>query len=143
MHFKSHNQAGFLFIEVVLAILIVGLLGTTLLNLQQQSLFSITAYSARLARQYLLNNTIITLQQTKEKKEKPPKEYEFKNPETKISVETKKIQEKSVLAPLKNLNLDYLQAHWTENFLKKSENLLSITYQPPEKEKEKQQGKAP
>lgn len=142
--FKSRNSSGVSFIEVTVVLLIVGIMLTSLFNLQSSSFFSFMNYVRRAQRMLLLTNewveqkkSIIFKMDTLEK-EKAQKEQTIKidDPPTKIIFKRSSLSEKSALKDICSLYIERTEGSWDSIFGTQTETLITFAYIPEPEQKE-------
>lgn len=139
-HFKSRNVCqGFTFVEIALAVLILGIMLTAALGLQHSSFASIIKYSERLQNILLLKNVLFdaafarTQQQGYDRLEKKV----GGDNQTTIRYSIKKVDQTSSLHTFENIVAEHAEATWLGPLRTNKETLISFLYKPEEKEKEK------
>lgn len=139
-HFKSHNHCqGFTFIEIALAVLILGIMLTAALGLQHSSFASIIRYSERLQHILLLKNVLFDAafaraqQQGYERLEKKASGEDT----TSLKYSAKKVAQNSSVHSFENILAETAQAAWAGPLRTNKETLISFVYKPEKKEKEK------
>ncbi|MGE0206656.1 MAG: hypothetical protein AB7R69_02290 [Candidatus Babeliales bacterium] len=134
-NFKNHNKSGMTFIEVVIATFIVGSLLSSLLLLQNTTLFSVGRFIGQSERIFLLLNRLdqAAFERARHEKE-PKKEPKKKEPsETKIMYEQKKIAKESSLKNIKNLVIEKVTAEWEYGNRSFKESMITFLYKPEKK----------
>ncbi len=136
MNFKSRSaHTGMTFIEVVLAIFIIGSLLSSLLLLQSNIVRAVWQFSSRANRILLLKNRLMQALLEQEKKEKEsPKEKKVEEPKTTITYEQKKISKDSALKKFENIVIEKVSAQWQEWDTKQKETMITFLYKPEKKE---------
>ncbi len=120
--------------EVMIAIVMLGMLLTAILSLQNITFNSVVDYSARLRHIFSLRNRLIVAaldraEQKEEKQAQPAaQEKEFK-----LSYVLQKINEKSALKKFESCFIEKAEAQWQEGRKKKSETMITFLYKAPEK----------
>jgi type II secretory pathway pseudopilin PulG len=136
IHSKNlkNSLPGFSFMEVMIAIIMLGMLLTAILNLQNTSFNSVVDYSARLRYIFSLRNRLVTaaLERAEQKEEKSEQPKAAENG-VKISYALKKINEKSVLKKFENCFIEKADAQWQEGRKKRQETMITFLYKAPEK----------
>lgn len=127
----NHNeQLGLTFVEVMLAIFMLGFLLTGLLVTQDTIFVRINYYSSALRSLFLLKEKLhrstVSLE---EKKSKGPKE----NAPLVITYEKQPPPEKSSLKKFDDLILEKVSGKWTDIRGKHQETLINIVYSPEKK----------
>lgn len=143
IHFKNLNDksAGFSIMEVMIATLMLGLLMTAILSLQNVTFASITDYSARLDHVFALKNKLVTAALNRAKQEESDKPQESAgrqsdNVEERYTLE--KINEQSALKSFDNCFIEKVVAQWNEGKITRKETMITFLYKVPEKkDKEK------
>jgi len=140
IHFKDHNNAdGFTFIEVVLAVLMMGIMLTAALGLQNSSFTSIVKYSERLRSILLLKNVLFDAAYARaQNKGYAQDEKKITDTiETTLRYSTQKVPQNSALHTFDNIVIEKAEATWSGVVRNNKETLITFLYQPPTKEKEK------
>lgn len=139
-HFKNHNNGdGFTFIEVVLAVLMLGIMLTAALGLQNSSFTTIVKYSERLRTVLLLKNALFDAAYARAQN----KGYAHDEKKVTDTVErtvrysTQKISEKSSLHAFADVVIEKAEATWSGVIRQNTETLTTFLYKPEKKEKEK------
>jgi prepilin-type N-terminal cleavage/methylation domain-containing protein len=139
-HFKSRNDCqGFTFVEVALAVLMLGIMLTAALGLQQSSFASIIRYSERFQHILLLKNILFDAafaraqQQGYDHLEKKASE----DNKTSFRYGIKKVAQNSSLHSFENILCQTAEATWAGPLRTNKETLISFVYKPEKKEKEK------
>lgn len=137
IHFKNlkNSSPGFSFMEIIIAVLMLGMLMTAIFTLQNTTFRSVVDFSARLAHIFSLKNKLVTAsrdraQQT-ESQTKPLDELTKES--TKIIYTLEKVNEKSALKKFENVMIEKAVAQWQEGTKKYQEILISFFYKVPEK----------
>lgn len=123
--------------EVMIAIIMMGMLLTAILTLQNTTFNSVVDYSERLRYIFSLRNRLVTAaldraEQKEEKKEQPQAQEGVK-----ISYALKKINEKSVLFnKFENCFIEKADAQWQEGRKKRQETMITFLYKAPEKKED-------
>lgn len=128
-HFKNHNlQSGLSFIEVILAVFMVGSMLSAALLLQSNSFFHIAESSTRFARIIMLDNKLMELARSKEAKKKPtlPAQEKITDPATTINFKSKQPSEKSSLKNCKGIAVDQIKAEWSLQGKQLEETLVMV-----------------
>jgi Tfp pilus assembly protein PilV len=135
-NFKNHNHtfSGMTFIEVVLAVFMLGSLLSSLLLLQSNVLKNVFQFSSRAERVLLMKDRLIKAALSREKKEKEEKKIEeIKEPLTTINYELKKLSEDSSLKIFKNIVIEKVTAEWDYWGTKEKESMITFLYKPEKK----------
>lgn len=137
IHFKNLNHSqGFTFIEVALAVLMLGIMLTAALGLQQSSFTSILKYSERLQHILLLKNVLFDAAFARAQNQGYD-HLEKKEDETSLHYATKKISENSSLRTFENVFIETAQTTWAGVLRTTTESLIHFVFKPAKKEKEK------
>lgn len=139
IHFKDHNGDGFTFIEITLAVLMLGIMLTAALGLQNSSFTSIVKYSERLRSVLLLKNVLFDAAYARaQNKGYAQEEKKVTEPiETSLHYSTQKVPQNSSLAPFADIVIEKAQATWSGVIRQNQETLITFLYQPPKKEETK------
>jgi prepilin-type N-terminal cleavage/methylation domain-containing protein len=135
---RSEGLDGFSFIEVMLALLIVGSVLSSIFLLQQTVLDSVTNYAARWERIILLKKRLMqaTIDRAKEglygASTKKTKE-EIQKLQTTISYDLKKAPKDSALEKFPSIMIETASAQWQEWYGKRKETMISFLYKPEQK----------
>lgn len=124
----QHRNSGFSFIEIMLALFLMGTLLTAVMNLSQTTIIALFDYSERLQRIFILQETVFDISYAKLQR-KPIKKNERKHegPPTKISYRVVPISEKSSLKAYKDdLDLYNVKAEWTSLFAPREETMIGL-----------------
>ncbi len=138
IHFKNHNitASGFSLIEVMIAIIMLGMLMTAILNLQNTSFGSIVTSSSKLTHVLSLrNNFIIASLQRAKQQEEPTKKATTEAAE--VTFSTGPINEHSSLKKFSNTIIEKAQAQWQHGIIKLQEKMITFLYKAPQKEEQK------
>ena len=131
---KSHRQAGFSFIEVVLAVFISGAMLSSLLLLQGTIFSGLVTVSSRLGRTLLLKDYLSQVAFAREKKEKEalksPQTKKIDVPETTMRYELKKPSKDSSLKFFEHVMIERCTAEWTEFAQKRDESVITFLFKP-------------
>lgn len=125
---RHHNNYGFGFIEVMLALFIMGTLLSAVISLSQSSISSLFDYSGRLQRIFLLEETLFDITYA-QLQHKPIKEREKPNEElpTKISYRKLPISDKSALKAFKDdLDMYQVKAEWSSLYRNHEETMIGL-----------------
>jgi Tfp pilus assembly protein PilV len=140
IHFKNHNNGdGFTFIEIVLAVLMLGIMLTSALGLQNSSFTSIVKYSERLRAVLLLKNVLFDASYARAQNKGYAQEEKKVSEiiETTLRYSTQKVPQNSALAPFADVIIEKAEATWSGILQENKETLITFLYQPEKKEKEK------
>lgn len=120
--------------EVMIAVVMLGMLLTAILSLQNTTFNSVVDYSARLRHIFSLRNRLVVAAQERveQKEEKKVQPAQQEN-EVKFSYALQKINEKSVLKKFESCFIEKADAQWQEGRKKKHETLITFLYKAPEK----------
>lgn len=131
---KNHNQAGFSFIEVVLAVFISGAMLSSLLLLQGTIFSGLVTVSSRLGRTLLLKDYLSQVAFAREKREKgaskSPQTKKINKPETTMRYELKKPSGESSLKSLEHIMIERCTGQWTEFAQKQEEAVITFLFKP-------------
>jgi hypothetical protein len=134
---KQHNQDGMSFIEVVLAVFIIGTSVTALLLLQGTSFSGLTTMGARLERIFLMKEYLSTKAFDRAKKEKgtnqSPQKKTINEPKTTITYELKKPSRESSLKEQEHIKIEQCTAEWDEFATKMQETMITFLFKPEPK----------
>ena len=134
-NFKSQlNQPGISFIEVILAVFIVGTVLTSLLLLQGTAFSGLATISARLDRVFIIKEYLAqkVIARTKKEKgaEKSPQTKKIDDPKTTITYELKKPPRESSLKLQEHIKIEKCTAEWDEFALKLRETMITFLFKP-------------
>jgi hypothetical protein len=116
--------------EVMIAIIMLGMLMTAILSLQNSTFKSIVDFSDRLRHIFPLKNSFVAASlQRAQQKEEPPKLKDIK-----YSLE--KINEKSELKKFEYAMIQKSVAQWQEGIIKRQETMITFLYKAPEKKED-------
>ncbi len=137
-HLAKHKMSvGFTLIEVALALLIVGMLLTSLFVLQNNITQGVTGYSQRLDRIILLKRRLMQAvfdrAQSGLPKPNEKKQQEIKDPETTLVYEIKSPSKGSSLSAFPSIAIEKVTARWKEWFGDRSETMIRFLYLPEKK----------
>lgn len=138
----NKEVGGFTFIEVIIAITIVGLILTSLFGLQTTMFKNIINGHFRTSRLFFLKNFLLDEDNLKKaKKEKKVIERDLTDPKMKMKYELKKVDEKSNLVKnFKNVSLIKVTGTWQGLRAQQEESFIRLVYIKPEKKTQKTQG---
>lgn len=130
-HFKSHSvQHGQTFIEIVLAVYMIGSLLSALLLLQS-SVFSHVATSvARMNRIILLENYLFDIDLDARIEKKTESKRTVQNSSTKLSYTASAAKTESDIQRFKNIEIIRLNAVWDQSHTQAQESLIAFRYRP-------------
>lgn len=123
------------FIEVVLAIFIVGSVVSAVLLLQSNVLKNTFSFSSRAQRIVLLRDCFMQAALHRAKKE--PGEFkpqDIPEPKTKFIYQLKKPSQDSSLKKFKNIMIERISAQWDYWGSSQQEDMISFIYKPEKKE---------
>lgn len=120
--------------EVMIAVVMLGMLLTAILSLQNITFNSVVDYSKRLRTVFLLRNRLVTaaLDRAQQKDEKQSLPSAQDN-EVKLSYVLQKINEKSSLKKFESSFIEKAEAQWQDGRKKKNETMITFLYKTPEK----------
>jgi prepilin-type N-terminal cleavage/methylation domain-containing protein len=138
IHSKSLNKSGFTFIELILAVTMIGICITAIFTLQTNLLTSVAEradairrvlYTKNLLYEYLpsLNPETVGKAQTKK----------VEDPAMQVVLQAKPIPEKSKLHQFQYVYTVSGNATWERNGITYNQTLLTFALIPPEKKEEK------
>jgi len=120
--------------EVMIAIIMLGMLMTAILTLQNSTFSSVIDFSARLRHIFSLRNRLVVAAQDRaEQKEEKEESAKVQVDEFKMSYALQKINEKSVLKKFESCFIEKVVGQWQEGRKKKQEVLITFLYKAPEK----------
>ncbi|OQA36458.1 MAG: hypothetical protein BWY54_00020 [Candidatus Dependentiae bacterium ADurb.Bin331] len=133
----KYNVTGFTLIEVALALMIVGMLLTSLFALQNNITQGVTGYSQRLDRIFLMKRRLMqaVFDRAESGAPKPneKKQQEIKDPETSLTSEIKSPSKGSSLTLFPSVVIEKVTARWKEWFGNRSETMITFLYLPEKK----------
>lgn len=118
--------------EVMVAVLMLGMLMTAILSLQNVTFASVTDYSKRLDHIFLLKNRLVAAALQRAKQEETTTQKTVGS-EKGIQYSLEKMNEKSALKKFKNCYLEKVTAQWKEGLTKKQETIITFLYKAPQK----------
>lgn len=131
MNFKNLNEDGMTFIEVVLAVFILGSLLSSMLLLQSNVLKNVFEFSSRSERMLFMKDRFVKAALAREKKEKEDiKPQEIEEPKTTIRYEQKKPSKDSSLKNLNDIIIEKVTAEWDRWGTKEKETMINFLYKP-------------
>ena len=133
MYFKNHKQVGMTFIEVVLAVFIIGSLLSSLLLLQSNVVKNVSLFTARSNRTFMIKDTLVQAEIDREMQKEPAKEQKIDDPKTTITYEQKKISKDSSLKKFEDIVIETVSAEWDEWGSKRKETMIKFLYKPEKK----------
>ncbi len=140
IHFKNLNNGdGFTFIEVSLAVLMLGIMLTAALGLQNSSFTTIVKYSERLRSVLMLKNVLFDAAYARaQNKGYAQEEKKVTEPiETSLRYSAQKVPQNSSLASFADIFIEKADATWSGVIRQNKETLITFLYQPPKKEETK------
>ena len=124
------------FIEVILAVAIIGSVLTALFSLQTGIFSAIFNDYSRISRVFYLKNFFFDYDSFQKVQQEKNIKMDLKEPITKLTYETKKISEKSSLKKFENVSLFKATAKWRGLIRDQEESIVSFIYIKPKKKKE-------
>lgn len=139
-HFKNHNpSSGFSFVEVALAVLVLGIMLTAALALQNSSFTSILKYSEKFTRVVLLKELLFDAAVARAQNK--PYEHQEKKVtepiETTLKYSIAPVHKNSSLKNFSTILVEKAEASWAGITQKNKETMISFIYKPEKNEKEK------
>lgn len=137
IHFKNLNTGdGFTFIEVTLAVLMLGIMLTAALGLQNSSFTSIVKYSERLRSVLLLKTVLFDAAYARaQNKGYAQDEKKVSEPiEISLRYSTQKASQNSSLASFTDIIIEKAEASWSGVIRQNNESLITFLYQPKKEE---------
>ena len=135
---KNLNKNGFTFIEVALAITIIGFGLTNLLSLQGTIIKRSSSYFQKINNILVSSSLLVENNFKKTIKEKITTEKFIKDPQITLKQYEKEINEKSDLKNFqKDINIVEVEAEWKDNFTIKKEKIITFAYKNKEEKSEK------
>jgi prepilin-type N-terminal cleavage/methylation domain-containing protein len=133
IHFKNLNKSGFSFIEIIIAISIIGVVLTSLFNLQN-TIFNISfSQHSKILRLFDIRNVFFDYT-TQEKLIKGEIVNEnFEDPDTKLTIQMQKPNEKSSIAKYENIYLIKSIGKWRAASRDNEESMVSLLFNVKEK----------
>jgi prepilin-type N-terminal cleavage/methylation domain-containing protein len=128
MNFKSRKE-GFSFVEVVIALTVMGLVITALLGLQANLLKGLVASTGRIQRGIAIKNFWFSRLRSGE----PTGEQTLQDPPIKLRFEMRPTTENSSLHKIPDIVLQRIEAQWQQQSNTKTELAMSMVYKPEEK----------
>jgi Tfp pilus assembly protein PilV len=139
MNLKNHEQIGMSFIEVIVALFVMGTMLSSLLLMQGTIFSGLVTESSLLGRVFLLEDYLSRRAFAREKNEKEafksPKMEKINQPETTIAYTLKKPSKESSLKGLEQLMIEHCSAAWNELAQKQKESMITFLFKP-EKQQE-------
>ncbi len=136
--FKNHNSSlGMTIIEVLFSIMIIGMVLSAALNLQNTSLRSVVRLSGRLMRLFAAENRLVEIHQDQMQKKEVAVSTVLETPPTTLEYTQKKLPKKSALSSLKNLKSEIVTLRFATQRGEETDSFVALIYKPEEKEKGK------
>ena len=139
-HFKNHNiSSGFSFVEVALAVLVLGIMLTAALALQNSSFTSILRYSEKLTRVLLLKEVLFDASFARaQNKPYDKQEKKVTEPiETTLNYSIAPVNKNSPLKNFSTILIEKAEASWAGITRQNKETMITFVYKPEKSEKEK------
>ena len=134
MNFKNRNiNPGMTFIEVTLAVFIIGSLLSSLLLLQSNVVRNVFQFSSRSDRLFLMKDRLAQTVLEREQKKEGKKETKIENPQTTIIYEQKKVAKGSTLKNFEDIVIEQVTAKWDEWGSTQKETMITFLYKPESK----------
>jgi hypothetical protein len=140
---NTHNMHGFSFIEVILAIAMLGAVVTPVLMVQYNVLGFLTRSSDKI-RSIFLVDALYSWAVLEEKKGESIKKLEknYTDPTLKTSYEVGELPEKSPLKNMKHLLVARVNGTWQRGGGTQSQQEISFLFNPPQEKKDEEKGGA-
>lgn len=120
--------------EVMIAVVMLGMMMSAILTLQNTTFRSIVDFSARLGHIFSLKNRFVAAALHRaEQKEEQPKTATANQPTEEIKFGLEKIDEKSELKKFEYSMVQKGIIQWQEGLIKRQETMITFLYKAPEK----------
>jgi prepilin-type N-terminal cleavage/methylation domain-containing protein len=138
IHFKNHNRSGFTLIEVMFAVLVLGLVLIPLVGNQMTIVTRVIRASLQLQRTsalaYFLTDSTVKASRS-EVKEKTQKKID--DPAMELTFELKKIEGDKKFKRYPDIYLQKAVGKWQENGKPQTDTMISFLFKPAEKREKK------
>ncbi len=132
---KNQNRTnGFTFVEVIIAVAIIGMVLTSLFTLQTGLFNSTFNNYSKISRIFFIKNFFFNFETREKLNKNKIIKKELKDPPTKLTFELKNLNEKSAVKKYENIFLLKSSASWRGLINQQEENMIYFIY---EKLKEK------
>lgn len=134
------SVSGFSLIEIMIAIIMLGMLMTAILNLQNSSFGSIISSSSKLTHILDLRNSFVTAAfgRAQEREQENTKKISAPEPTPETAFSTDAINEQSSLKKFSNTFIEKAQTQWRKGIITLQEKMITFLYKKPEKKEQEQ-----
>lgn len=138
IHCRNHNKDGFTFIELILAVTMIGICITAIFTLQTSLLTSVAEradairrilYTKNLLYDYMLDLNPQTIAQPQTKK--------VEDPSMQVVLQAKPMPERSKLRQFQHIYILTGNASWQRNAISYDQTLVTFAFVPPPPKEEK------
>ncbi len=130
---KNLKKSGFTFIEVVIAVMIIGMVLTSLFSLQTALFDSTFNNYSKISRIFFIKNLFFNFEAREKLNKNKILKKELKDPLTKLTFELKNLNEKSQIKKFENISLLKSSASWRGLVRQQEESMIYYIYQKAKK----------
>jgi len=138
IHCKNHNKDGFTFIELILAVTMIGICITAIFTLQTSLLTSVAERSDAIRRVLYTKNLLYEyMYKISPETIANPQTKKVEEPSMQVILQAKPIPDKSKLHQFQHVYIIWADQSWQRNTIKYDQKLVTFALIPPPPKEEK------